>query len=436
MSRVEKPAPKPFGNLFGRLKTLTDRGLDNAVDAQLVAPDALKKTLGPGDRLPLQEAVQLAVQIEFSTIPVYLAALYSISQPSSRAYQLLRSVVIEEMFHMNQAANLLVAIGGLPRFTGTAVPQYPGYMPHANPATTPYLGLYRASPQVFAEVFAAIERPAPPHAPPEGDSYSTIAQVYEAILQGLEQYYGPNLFAPNPEGRQRTDIYLGKFGGTPVEVTNLEQAKLAIHEIVAQGEGVVPEGQSYIPAQRFGVYNHYDVRTDGTYGPIVGTPYEMSHFKKFRTVALDVASFPATYPVVSNPRLEDFENPSAAQHGKTFEVAYSLMLDALEATFRRVNGPDPFFTLALPLMHQVLPRLARTLVTTPIRTDGDGSVGPNAAPTFGYRAGCKLSDLDGEIRKSIGKVDDASITSEARFAALASLDEALTCVKQLDASSR
>ncbi|TAN53637.1 MAG: hypothetical protein EPN21_01135, partial [Methylococcaceae bacterium] len=78
------------------------------------------------DRSALQSAAQLAIQVEFTTIPAYLTALYSISQPDSKAYQALRSVVMEEMFHVNQAANLLVSIGGLPRFTGEeVVPKYP-----------------------------------------------------------------------------------------------------------------------------------------------------------------------------------------------------------------------------------------------------------------------------------------------------------------------
>ena len=38
----------------------------------------------------------------------------------------LRSDVMEEMFHIHQAANLVVALGALPRFTGQAAPESPG----------------------------------------------------------------------------------------------------------------------------------------------------------------------------------------------------------------------------------------------------------------------------------------------------------------------
>lgn len=387
MSHVTDPN-RPFGDLFRRIRSEAD------------------------SRKPLQDALQLAVQIEFTTILAYLTALYSISQPDSSAYQLLRSVVMEEMFHVNQAANLLVAIGGLPKFTGDAAPKYPNYLPHANPATTPYVGLYRASPDVFGNIFAAIETPAPPHAPPQGKCYDTIAQVYEAAVDGLKKYSGAvPLFAPNPEGRQRTDIYLGKFGGKPILVTDMATAGLGVQQILQQGEGSVPEAQSYVPLEPWGTYNHYGDRTDGTYGPIIGTPYEMSHFKKFRTVALDTANFPSTYPIVSNARREDFSNPVAIKKAELFDAAYSIMLDALELSFRqplRPGMPDPFFALALPLMHKTLPDLARVLMTTPTRSEGDGSVGPNAAPTFVYRSGCSLSGLGKDIQEAMRLVKETA----------------------------
>lgn len=369
------------------------------------------------DRKDLKAAAQLAVQVEFTTIPAYLTALYSISQPDSSAYQLLRSVVMEEMFHFNEAANLLVGIGGLPQCKGPFAPRYPGYLPHANPSTTPYVGLYRAAPDVFENVFAAIERPAPPHAPAQGDNYDTIAQLYEALRDGLESYQGtPSLFTPNPAGRQRTEIYLGKFGGTPVAVSDMASARLAINEITEQGEGNVPADQPLVPIQPWGAYDHYGQRTDGTYGPIIGTPFEMSHFTKFRTVALDTANFPDTYPIISNARLQDFSNPVAQEKAKLFDLAYSLMLEALEMSFRALPAgtPDPFFTLVLPLMHQVMPALARTLVTTPAHPDGDSSVGPNAAPLFVYRPDGKLANLVrglAKLQHAAGKAERDALTA-------------------------
>jgi hypothetical protein len=384
-------SPKPFGNLF--------RALDG--DADVLGVDA--------PRHRLQQAAQLALQVEFATIPPYLSALYSIIDVGSKAYQLLRSVVMEEMFHVNQTANLLVGIGGQPKLTGSAVPTYPCYLPHANPKRTPYIGLCPASPEVFENTFAAIEAPAPPHAPAAGDRYDTVAQLYEFLRDGIMRYsrgsLGPPLFEPTPGTRQRTDIYLGKFGGRSTFVHDVDSARAAIEQIVQQGEGSAPLGEALTGTSPWGTYDHFGDRADGTYGPIIGTPYEMSHFRKFRMAALDAANFPATYPIASNPRRSDFSNEVALRLTETFDVAYSIMLDALEGSFaapprRPAEAPDPFFALALPLMHRVMPKLASALMQTPMFSHGDSAVGPNAAPTYLYQPGCDALALSKKHAKA------------------------------------
>jgi hypothetical protein len=363
-------SPRPFGNLFDRLagraplRDLQARGMEDP-------------------RIDLRSAAQLALQVEFSTIPVYLSGLYSIADTGSKAYQTLRSVVMEEMFHVNQAANIIVALGGQPRFTHDFAPTYPGYLPHANENTTPLLGLYRASIDVFSNVYAGIETPAPWGAPAQGDHYDTIAQLYESLVDAIEAFPGNPFRADSHEFRQRTDIYLGKFGGKVIEVHDKSSALAGIEQIVRQGEGKVPADKPLVPHEPFGAYNHYGMRTDGTYGPILGTPEELSHFMKFRAVALDTANFPPTLPITSNPRLEDFSNPTALGLAKLFNQNYSVMLRGFERTFVRSDA-DPFFGIVLNLMHEVLPSLAAALMQTPAHANGDSSVGPNAAPTWSW----------------------------------------------------
>lgn len=352
-----------------------------------------------GDRQALQEMAQLALRVEFSTIPVYLSGMYSIVEKDSLPYQTLRSVVMEEMFHLNLAANLVVALGGLPRFTGAQAPVYPGPMPGGNPETTPQLGLFRASPQVFDKVFSAIERPAPVGAPPQANHYDSIAQLYAAVAQAIDHFPGNPFEHPAAEGQQRTDIYLGKFGGDVVRVVDKESAHRALTQIVQQGEGVVPaNGRPLVPTEPFGAYNHYGQRTDGTYGPIVGTPFELSHFIKFRDIALSTDPFPATLPITSNPREEAFSSRVAQEMSQLFNMAYSAMLHAFELTFQR-NEHDPFFGVVLNLMHQALPQLAFALMNTPAHDGGDPAVGPNAAPTWTYLPHARLSDIPALLTK-------------------------------------
>jgi hypothetical protein len=345
----------------------------------------------------LRRMIATAVRLEFTTIPPYLTALYSIVDTSSNAYQALRSVVVEEMFHVNQAANLLIAVGGRPSFTGDAVPSYPTFLPSASRASTlPYVGLYRASRAVFQNVFMNIEMPAPFDAPPEGARYKTIGQFYKAVDDGLARCVGTygtgEVFRQTPGTRQRSDIYIGKFGGRAIEVTDLKSARSAIRQIVEQGEGAVDPTRPLAPEQPFGSFDHYGPRIDGTYGPILGTPFELSHYFKFKRI-VDSGDFPDTYPIASNPRLRDFTNETAHSAAVTFNAYYSVMLNSLEKAFAAADGHDVYFEITLPLMHAHLPQIAATLMTTATAADGDPSVGPNAAPTFEYDATARMADL-------------------------------------------
>lgn len=376
----------------------------------------------------LRRAAQLAVQVEFTTIPPYLTAMYSIKDLSSLAYQTLRGVAMEEMFHLNQAANILVALGGQPRLTGEYAPRYPTYLPHANPKTTPFIGLFRASPAVFMNVFCGIESPAPHSAPPAGDNYDTISQLYASLRTGVEDYPGNPFVADPADGTQRTDIYLGKFGGQVIKVVNKKSFEHALTAIVEQGEGVVREFSPLVPEERYGAYNFYGPRTDGTYGPILGTPLEMSHFAKFRKVALDTANFPPTLPITSNPIASDFTNPDAVKAARCFDKCYSVMLQALEKCFQR-REPDLFFGVVLNLMHHVLPQLARTLMNTPAHANGDGTTGPNAAPTWVYQPDARLDDATGCVQELLHEVQSGTVAIPQ--AAVAPLTKALNGVKML-----
>ncbi len=77
------------------------------------------------------QALQLAIELEHSTIPPYLTALYSIMPDANvEVAGLIRSIVVEEMLHMALVANIFIAIGGSPNIGHSKfVPQYPGPLP-------------------------------------------------------------------------------------------------------------------------------------------------------------------------------------------------------------------------------------------------------------------------------------------------------------------
>ena len=136
----------------------------------------------------LEASLQSAVSVEFSTIPPYLCALWSIKDETDDVAKSIRNVVQEEMLHMALACNMLTAVGCVPKIRDPhSVPTYPGHVPGAvHPELTVSLsGLSDAS----LDVFSAIEEPTrgPSAAPgPEHDTgYKTIGAFYDAILDAF-----------------------------------------------------------------------------------------------------------------------------------------------------------------------------------------------------------------------------------------------------------
>ena len=75
--------------------------------------------------------LQKAIELEHSTIPPYLTALFSLKPGTNdEIARLISSIVIEEMLHMTIAGNILIAIKGHPSINGPDfIPKYPGPLP-------------------------------------------------------------------------------------------------------------------------------------------------------------------------------------------------------------------------------------------------------------------------------------------------------------------
>ncbi|XP_066302822.1 uncharacterized protein [Branchiostoma lanceolatum] len=108
----------------------------------------------------LKKTLQVALQLELTTIPPYVSALFSIKHGENREVAaLIKSVVIDEMKHMALVSNILNAIGGAPNLKNQAiVPSYPAPLPAgANPGLE--VKLARCSLHQIRTVFQGIERP-------------------------------------------------------------------------------------------------------------------------------------------------------------------------------------------------------------------------------------------------------------------------------------
>jgi hypothetical protein len=107
----------------------------------------------------LRQHIQFAVDLELWTIPFYMSAMYSIRDRTSPAFQLIQTVVNQEMLHLQSAANIANAYGmspeiRAPQYRGKAIPhlefqldkpdprpQYEPYSAEIGPLDTEPLGI-------------------------------------------------------------------------------------------------------------------------------------------------------------------------------------------------------------------------------------------------------------------------------------------------------
>ena len=205
----------------------------------------------------LKNLLQAAVELELSTIPPYLCALYTLRPGANdEARLIIRSVVVEEMLHMVLAANVLNAIGGEPRVAGADhALRYPHELPDGV-----VLDLLPFSPEAV-EAFLKVENPqyyhhalGPGHPLLAGrpqerhlarattaiSSPTTIGGFYDEIIDGLKQAAATigeqTVFCGDP-ARQVTRDYYYAGGGTPISVTDLASACRALERGRGPGRG-------------------------------------------------------------------------------------------------------------------------------------------------------------------------------------------------------
>src|SRR4030095_15954359 len=155
--------------------------------------------------------LQSAIELEHSTIPPYLQALYSIKHDQNTIVaDLIRSIVVEEMLHMTIAANVLNAIDGEPVINKPDfIPTYPGPLP-MNIHGGLEVGLAPLSKPLIHGVFMEIETPEDPKTFPvkplavaAAPGFATIGLFYAAIVDKLKQL-GDKAFRGDPR-RQVVD---------------------------------------------------------------------------------------------------------------------------------------------------------------------------------------------------------------------------------------
>ncbi len=321
----------------------------------------------------VREALQLAIRLEHSTIPLYLYAIYSLDRTlNDEIVTIIRSAVIEEMLHMVLAANVLNAIGGAPDIDGAHfVPPYPCQLPggvegqlvvHLRPFSLDQL-----------RVFIEIEEPREALGDLDRGGIDeigscTIGEFYLSIESALRRL-PDDAFSSAPRNQVGPGLMFGS-----VEVTDRDTAIDALNVIIEQGEGTTVS-----PLEIDGPGGHDD----------------LAHYYRFMQVHEGrrlVAAGPARFgydgeTIVFDPEgvLALPDDPRASDHAEgttarrlvdRFNFTYTTLLGALD---RMVNGEatGEMFGAALGLMKK-LESCAHDIVVESLES------GIGVGPSFEY----------------------------------------------------
>ena len=310
-----------------------------------------------------RQSLQLAIGVEFGTLPPYLYALYTIAPGTNpEASRLIRTVVLEEMVHMCLACNILNALGGDPLIQ---VQHYPGPLPGdiGPPGEGPlWLHLYRFSPEAMDQGMK-IEKPVDaPNFPVTGvgeppPTSVTIGQFY-ALLDRFLSTLPADDWMPNRNQLSDTQFFSGQI----FAVNNYADAKRAIEGIVSEGEGS-RQSTKYDPLDFQGDVAHY-FRFGEIFNNKVLTKTETDPFYTFGPTELGV-DWAGAYPAIKDPATHNFSlDPPAAQVAQqACNQAFSAMIDRLQLAVRGRPGAlgeavRYMFDLRLAALHAMTVPLA------------------------------------------------------------------------------
>jgi hypothetical protein len=254
----------------------------------------------------LQDALRLAIQLEFSTIPPYLCAQWSIdsNEDPDNVADMIQKVVMQEMFHFALTGNMLTAVGGVPDI---AKPSFlPTYPTHALPGGIAQALAVDLQPLSVnqVKVFMQIEQPEfPPVALSLASAPATIGAFYGTVADGFT--------TANPvidPGAKFVAM------GEAVQITSIADALVAIARIKGEGEGT-PGSPDQPPA-------------GGT---------ELAHYYLFKQIFLgktlvqDGAAWSFSGPPLRFPKVFPFRQSDANPNpSKAFNQTLTRLLTGLQ----------------------------------------------------------------------------------------------------------
>lgn len=300
----------------------------------------------------LKEGLQAAIELEFATVPIYLCGVWSIKSLSGPVYDSVRGIVIDEMFHMGLACNMLTTVGGTPKINmGDSVPVYPGPLPGG---VRPWLkvALTGLTKQVVEGTYMQIEYPeGGPIALFRGETFPTIGEFYESILAAFRQLQATDITGNRQLAR----------GQRLFAIRSIADAEKAITRIQRQGEGTSQSpfsddfGSNLTHYYKFAeiYHEHKLIKTQDGKWKYEGDPVPFPEVLPMAVVP------PGGYP--------------REELALEFNRSYTMMLNHLQSAW--ANGEDDELDSAISTMLD-LEAPARKLMEKPL-PDGNGNYGPD-----------------------------------------------------------
>lgn len=346
---------------------------------QAAALTAASKLFTTDDASLLKKHLQALVQVEFLTIPLYLTAVYSFTEaalayspdggqtnPLYNAQQEVLSVAVQEMLHLQLAANMCNSFGVTPQIPQLTVS--PGQVitvPHLQPTPgTPFTTTIGNLPDVMGALLA-IEKPAGTTFPPPNKEvvYQSIADLYHAALVLLNRYlraYGNVAPADDPHFQpNHLQVNYATFQSTypmiPTIATRADVGTVA-NAITDQGEGglvaasagglfqstdsgdVLPQFQPIAGSRfaRWGAKSHYNrfLEVQQIISTVVGTPVGPSA----SSPAVPGTSLPMFYlpDGLPSPDLPSWA-PTAEVLQQCAGTIWSYLIDTMQQGFTQGN---------------------------------------------------------------------------------------------------
>jgi hypothetical protein len=291
----------------------------------------------------IKQSLQSAIELEFSTLPLYLASMFSLEVQNYTAYNTIRSVVMEEMVHMAIAANILSALGGTPSIQRIQV-NYPTRGLPGGTEPDLEIGLAAYSKNQLKN-FMRIETPAFLLAQMDlPEEYPTISAFYNGIKTAIEKNADAVTEAVKKGGTSNQvgdNIGFSTFAYDPkVDVVRMLCA--GIDEIMEQGEGASIE--NLITSSKFETEeSHYAKFASLYYGAEYQKPAKISRITR-KNEAQFFKGLPVTPPEVVNTLAVPADgykkllaqDPNGVAVGTaldTFDTAFSTMLSTLETVW-------------------------------------------------------------------------------------------------------